>query len=242
MLPTVLRWGVGGVMRLFRGLEVVTVSVAAVVLAQAAPSHAASTTRLTCFGKAATIVGTPGPDILGGGPEDVVLGLGGDDQLAGGTVCGGAGNDSINGKTGEGSSLDGGEGDDTLRGDAGRYDVLLGGPGNDYVADENDLDYADWTDPGTDVLKGGPGDDLVVSASGRNLAYGDGGADRIYDYTRVGTVVSGGPGNDRMVSTGDNYGDNPVELDRVAGDAGRDTAAVNRIDKVSSTESVTYVD
>ena len=91
-------------------------------------------------------------------------------------------------------------------------------------------------------MTGGPGDDLVVSASGRNLAYGDGGADRIYDYTRVGTVVSGGPGNDRMVSTGDNYGDNPVEPDRVAGDAGRDTAAVNRIDKVSSTESVTYVD
>ena len=120
-------------MRALQGVSVATVFIAAVVIVQAAPSQAASGVRLTCFGKAATIVGTPGPDTLGGGPEDVVLGLGGDDQLAGGTVCGGAGNDSINGKTGEGSSLDGGEGDDTLRGDAGRYDVLLGGPGNDYL-------------------------------------------------------------------------------------------------------------
>ena len=228
-------------MRVVGGVSVATVFVASVVLVQAAPSQAASGLRLKCFGKAATIVGTPGPDILTGGPTDVVVGLGGNDSLSGGTVCGGVGNDSLWGLR-EGSSLDGGDGDDTLRGDCGPSDVMLGGAGNDYVADENDFDYADELDPGTDVLKGGPGDDRIISACGRNLVYGNAGADRIYDYTRVATVISGGAGNDAMYATGDNYGFNPVEPDRVAGDAGRDSAIVNRIDRVFSTETLTYVD
>jgi hypothetical protein len=71
--------------------------------------------------------------------------------------------------------------------------------------------------------------------------YGNAGDDPIYDYSHVRTVISGGAGNDAMYPTGDNYGVNPYEPDGVAGDAGTDTAEVNRIDEVSSTGTVTYV-
>ena len=228
-----------------RGLSraaITTLSIAVLVLAQAGPSGAAIAGAPLCFGERATLVGTSGHDDLAGGPDDVVVGLGGDDSLSGGTVCGGGGNDSLWGVR-EGSRIDGGSGDDMLRGDAGPADVLLGGAGNDYVADEGDTDYPDMDDPGTDVMEGGPGNDHLVSTSGRNLVYGNAGDDRIYDYTHVETVISGGPGNDAMYATGDNYGSNPYEPDIVAGDGGRDAAQVNRIDKVSSsTENVTYVD
>lgn len=195
-----------------------------------------------CFGKPATLVGTPGPDDLAGGPEDVVVGLGGNDSLGGGTVCGGAGDDSLYGSWRVSSNLDGGDGDDILRGGLGASDVLLGGAGNDYLADTDDTDWEDMYDPGTDVMKGGPGDDRIISTSGRNRIYGNAGNDYLVDYTHVRTVISGGAGNDTINSTGDNYGTNPYEPDSVAGDAGRDTATANRIDKLSGTERVTYVD
>jgi Ca2+-binding RTX toxin-like protein len=229
------------IMRALRGVAVVTVSVAALLLARAAPSQAASEPRPTCFGKAATIVGTPGPDWLDGGPDDVVVGLGGDDILFGGTVCGGVGNDSLTtGAYSLSNQLDGGDGDDIIRGEAGATDLLLGGAGNDYLADTNDTDYEDAYDPGTDVMKGGPGDDRLISTAGRNLVYGNAGNDYIVDFTHVRTVISGGAGNDTIDATGDNTGVNPYQPDQVAGDAGRDWATVNRMDKVSSTERVTY--
>jgi Ca2+-binding RTX toxin-like protein len=228
-------------MRTPRGIAVVTVSVAAMALAQAAPSQAVPGSRL-CFGKAATVVGTAGPDDLHAGPDDVVVGLGGDDLLGGGTVCGGAGNDSLVGVERVSSSLDGGDGDDTMRGVLGPSDLLLGGAGNDYLADSDDTDWEDRWDPGTDVMKGGAGNDRIVSTTGRNLVYGNAGDDYVADYTHVRTVISGGAGNDLIISTGDNYGLNPYQPDSVSGDGGRDSATVNRIDNVSSTESVTYVD
>jgi Ca2+-binding RTX toxin-like protein len=203
---------------------------------------AASAAAPTCFGKPATIVGTAGADNLDGGPDDVVVGLGGNDLLAGGTVCGGGGNDSIIGTWRVSSSLDGGGGDDIIRALLGPSDLLLGGAGNDYMADSDDTDWEDEWDPGTDVLKGGAGNDHIVSTSGRNMVYGNAGDDRIYDYTHVGTSISGGAGGDAMYATGDNYGSNPYEPDKLAGGDGRDLAEVDRMDKVSSTEAVTYVD
>jgi Ca2+-binding RTX toxin-like protein len=234
-------------MRALRGVTVVTGAVVAVLLAQVAPSQAADGPRLTCFGKPATIVGTPGPDILVGGPDDVVVGLGGDDSIMGVTVCGGAGDDGIGSPAIEtlvetNDKLDGGKGDDVLYGFWG-VDVLLGGPGNDYIDDcDGEEDDPDGGDPGTDVMRGGPGNDSIHSVAGRNLVYGDEGDDRIHDYTHVRTVISGGPGNDTIDARDDNNGLNPFQPDKVAGDAGRDSATVNRIDKVFSTESVTYVD
>lgn len=228
-------------MRALRGVAVVAVVFAALVLAQAPPVQAAHGPRLTCFGKAATIVGTPGPDHLVGGAEDVVVGLGGDDELSGSTVCGGVGNDSLWGPSSLGNHLDGGDGDDIIRAEFGSSDVLLGGAGNDFVADTNDTDYGDLVDPGTDVMKGGPGDDILASTSGRNLVYGNAGNDHIADYTNIRTVISGGAGNDLIDSVHVDNGPNPVEPDRVAGDAGRDSAIVDRADEVRTTEDVTYV-
>jgi Ca2+-binding RTX toxin-like protein len=206
------------------------------------PVTAASAAAPTCFGKPATIVGTPGADHLSGGPDDVVVGLGGDDSLSGGTVCGGDGNDSILGAWRVSSSLDGGNGDDIIRALLGSSDLLLGGAGNDYLADSDDTDWEDEWDPGTDVMMGGAGNDHLVSTSGRNIVFGNAGEDRIYDYTHVRTSISGGSGNDAMYATGDNYGSNPYEPDNLTGGEGDDSAQVNRIDKVSSTEDLTYVD
>jgi uncharacterized delta-60 repeat protein len=72
----------------------------------------------TCGGLAATLVGTPGADLLRGTARaDVIVGLGGAD-----TIHGLAGNDV----------LCGGAGDDTLVGGPGR-DRLIGGPGRDLT-------------------------------------------------------------------------------------------------------------
>ncbi|MDM7855647.1 choice-of-anchor Q domain-containing protein [Cellulomonas alba] len=88
-----------------------------------------------------TQTGTPGKDVLIGGPgDDVLCGLGGADVL-----IGGRGNDHLIG--GDGADLlVGGPGNDQLDGGAGK-DLLLGGPGVDH-------------------LDGGPGVDLCVDADG----------------------------------------------------------------------------
>jgi glucose/arabinose dehydrogenase len=96
----------------------------------------------TCGGRRATIVGTPGRDVLhGSARRDVIAGLGGNDRLSGlggnDLVCGGGGGDTIRG----------GAGNDGLRGQAGN-DRLYGGPGRDGYA-------------------GGPGKDILRSRDRR---------------------------------------------------------------------------
>ena len=98
-------------------------------LASAGPAHAGAL-LLTCEGRVATVVGTPGPDVLRGTDgDDVIVGLGGNDVVdgRGGTdvICGGAGNDVLRG----------GAGDDIVRGEAGR-DVAQGGGGADVCTAE----------------------------------------------------------------------------------------------------------
>jgi subtilisin-like proprotein convertase family protein len=80
-----------------------------------------------CGGRAATIGGTAGPDLLRGTRgRDVIAGLGGDDVIRGlagaDLLCGGPGRDR----------LLGGAGRDRLRGGGG-LDRLLGGPGRDRL-------------------------------------------------------------------------------------------------------------
>ena len=87
-----------------------------------------------CGGRAATIVGTAGANVLRGTPgADVIAGLAGRDRLIGrggkDILCGGTGNDRLLGGKGR-DRLIGGKGRDRLRGGAGR-DVLRGGPGRD---------------------------------------------------------------------------------------------------------------
>lgn len=82
-----------------------------------------------CNGFEATIVGTPGDDVLVGTPgRDVIVGLGGDDIIRAGRgsdfVCAGDGEDRVRG----------GGGNDWLDGGSG-YDLLVGGSGADTADD-----------------------------------------------------------------------------------------------------------
>jgi Ca2+-binding RTX toxin-like protein len=81
--------------------------------------------RPTCNGRTATIIGSPGGDVLAGTPAaDVIVSGGGADRITGGggndTICAGAGNDVVTA----------GAGNDRLGGAAGR-DFCAGGPGID---------------------------------------------------------------------------------------------------------------
>ena len=87
-----------------------------------------------CAGKAATIVGTPGRDVLRGTRRaDVIVALAGNDVVRGARgndiVCGGTGNDRLSGDSGN-DRLFGEAGRDRLTGGAGR-DRLTGGTGRD---------------------------------------------------------------------------------------------------------------
>ena len=103
-----------------------------------------------CGGLVATIVGTPGDDVLTGTTgDDVIAGLQGDDSieaLAGNDfVCGGEGTDT----------LVGGEGADKLFDGLGGG-VLRGGPGND------NLRGAVTVGDDAQAVKGGPGRDFYA--------------------------------------------------------------------------------
>jgi uncharacterized repeat protein (TIGR01451 family) len=119
----------------------------------------------TCGGLPATIVGTPGADVLtGSAGNDVILAGGASDRIFsfGGKdlICAGAGNDVV--KAGArpdrvlaGSGADrnfGGGGGDTLRGGRGP-DLIRGGRGADLLVGG----------PGRDRCFGGPGRDLARS-------------------------------------------------------------------------------
>ncbi|MBI5566980.1 MAG: ExeM/NucH family extracellular endonuclease, partial [Chloroflexi bacterium] len=126
----------------------------------------------TCNGLPATIVGTPGDDVLyGTNGADVIAGLGGNDTIYGGNdddvICGYAGNDT----------LIGGNGHDTLIGSYGN-DGLDGGNGNDTLFDSD----------GNNVLDGGNGNDTLTGGSGNDTLAGGNGDD----------TVRGGRGNDTL--------------------------------------------
>ena len=113
------------------------------------PSSAAPAARPSCQGKAATIVGTPGPDrIYGTDRADVIVGRAGDDVIDGlrgnDLICGGPGADRLFGGRGH-DELYGGL-DALVDGVAGTYlvgDILAGGPGDDLLAGGTDRRKAD---------------------------------------------------------------------------------------------------
>lgn len=136
-----------------RGRLAVTGALALVGLclpATAAHAHGSSATTVRCHGRVATIVGTPGDDVLHGGPgNDVIVGLDGSDRIDGrggdDVICGGDGHSD--------DSLHGGPGNDWLDGGEGSHDFLSGGPGRDHL--RSDAHRAN--------LAGGPGDDVEVA-------------------------------------------------------------------------------
>jgi Ca2+-binding RTX toxin-like protein len=218
-------------------------------------TSSASATTPSCFGKPATIVGTPGDDYLGGTSDiDVIHAGAGDDIVvagntgtfeepsAGDLVCGGPGNDILAADGVSNNRMSGGHGDDDVSGRRG-VDILLGNAGNDRVYDVDDFDYPDDSDPGTDILRGGPGRDEVQTRCGSDRAYGGGGADHVTDYTAAKSYLFGGAGNDFLEAWYvEPEGDGPRMADIVSGDRDVDIAKVNRTDTVTaSTERVTRV-
>lgn len=118
------------------------------------------TTGPTCNGLTATIVsnaatvnGTPGDDVIVGGPaSQQINGLSGND-----TICGGDGNDVLNG----------GDGNDWLDGQGG-MDMVIGGAGNDteHGGALSDKIGGTSNDTGTDHLFGDAGSDQCFGTTG----------------------------------------------------------------------------
>lgn len=178
-----------------------TIVVAAVFIAALLPSLPALAAP-GCRGKKATIVGTAGPDVLEGTKNvDVIVGLGGNDTIEGGSgsrdggpdlICGGEGDDSFSDGGGWIGDSDGGAGTDTLVGQSSVFLGVLGRSGY-YGAQLGgqlwNVENAVGT-PGPDILAGGPGPNVLTG--------GDGDDGFIYYPADTGDDVwDGGPGQDR---------------------------------------------
>src|SRR5215212_1897325 len=179
-----LSMGLGAVVRRLTGI---VGALAVVALPVAGSSPAGSATVPTCFGHAATIVGTAGDDFLAGKADvsDVIVGLGGndsikgDDDFTGGSapdfLCGGPGADRVSGSDGD-DHLNGGDGRDIVRGWDGD-DVEQGNAGADWVGTSS----YEGADSSNDISRGGHGDDVVWSGWGADHLYGGPGKDQVMD-------------------------------------------------------------
>lgn len=141
-----------------------------------------------CQGSTATIVGTPGDDVIEGtSGNDVIVGLGGNDVIHGrggnDIICGNGGADDIRG----GSGVDiiyGGKGRDTIRGGSSA-DIIFGNSGRDRLFGNGGVDGisggsgADRVNGGKggDVLRGNKGNDTILGKSGRDNIDGGSGRD-----------------------------------------------------------------
>jgi hypothetical protein len=125
----------------------------------------------TIGGRACTITGTPGNDVLTGTPgRDVICGLAGDD-----VITGLAGNDLLVGGPGN--------------------DRIAGGAGNDIVNGQDGNDVVDGT-TGNDVLYGGAGNDRLTHTSGKDKLYAGSGNDTLFARDGAYDWVNGGTGRD----------------------------------------------
>jgi predicted extracellular nuclease len=120
----------------------------------------------TCNGLPATIIGTPGDDVINGtNGNDVIVAMGGNDVINGGNgndvICGNAGDDTI-----DGGNLD---------------DLLFGGFGNDTLSGGNGNDSLDG-EAGDDSLVGDKGDDTLTGGTGADSFSGGQGVDTNTDF------------------------------------------------------------
>ena len=125
-----------------------------------------------CGGRTATVIGTPGDDmIFGVGSSDVIAGLGGDDEIRGGAapdrICGGPGDDLIRG-AGARDRLTGNSGKDRVSGGTGN-DLISGGRANDRLGGGTGRDRIAGNS-GNDRLNGGPSRDTCRGGAGRDRA------------------------------------------------------------------------
>ena len=169
----------------------------------------------TCDGLQATIVGTPGDDVLNGTPgPDVIVGLQGDD-----TIHGMGGDDTVCA----------GQGDDMIVGGAG-FDVIFAAQGNDLIYAASGESTADRVDTRGARMFGGDGNDTIHGSNRWDRMQGGPGVDNLFgyegrDWMRAGSgndSVDGGAGIDDL--HGGNGAD-VIELtpgDSVRGGAGLD--------------------
>jgi Tol biopolymer transport system component len=134
-----------------------------------------------CAGRIATVLGTPGPDVLRGTRrKDVIVAMGGDDEVRSfsraDVICGGPGRDEIN-------AGDNGEG--------GGSDLVLAGPGADRVTLGPELGRA-FGEGGNDLLLGSKGGDGLYGGPGNDVLHGGPNPSFNSDF------LYGGPGNDRL--------------------------------------------
>ncbi len=197
----------------------------------------------SCFGQAATIVGTSGDDELTGTPgPDVIVGLGGFDVIDGlagsDRICGGGDADAMFGRQGL-DRMNGGLGNDLFTGGPGA-DLIIGGSPDGGLNPENTISYVDkpagqvidvaagqWPDGDTvqqiQVIDTGEGDDSVVVDQTISLVSLAGGED-FARATAGRALLSGGNGNDRLVAGPDgNSLGGGAGIDELVGGAGDDS-------------------
>ena len=186
-----------------------------------------------CEGVAATIVGTPGDDLLNGTPaDDIIVALGGNDTINGRSgndiICGGAGNDTLKGDAGD-DILKGGPGDDLLEGSSGQ-DQLWGGQGIDSLNGGSGSDElhggpaADTLEGGSgvDILYGGLDNDLLLGQAGTDILYGQQGSDNLQGGSGADELY-GGQGNDTLAGdAGADWLDGGLGTDDLDGGSGYD--------------------
>lgn len=173
--PT-LAWEVTGINPEAPGDVVYSVDVSNIIIAGTAYSRSYSFTSFdadgpvaspthTCQGRAATIVGTAGNDVIRGTDgNDVIVALEGNDTIEGlagaDIICAGPGADIIRAGWGNDIVL-GGSGPDLIRGSRGN-DALYGQAGRDEI--EGGL--------GADTIVGGDHIDSIVGGNGNDVCWG----------------------------------------------------------------------
>jgi len=144
----------------------------------------------------------------------------GDDNLTGGRLDGGAGNDTLNGTAAD-DWLRGSEGNDVLLGGTG-FDDMHGGPGADTLqANQGD----DWVvgGQGDDFLYGGQGQDLVLGGLGNDILLANIGDD-VADGGEGADQIRGGQGADSLTGgAGNDWMAGDRDADTLSGGAGADT-------------------
>jgi len=223
----------GGIVRRTTPLAALTLALAGTW--SVAPTAQAAAT--TCAGKVATIVGTPGADVLRGTPgRDVIHGRGGDDVIRGlggnDLLCGGPGSDTILGNSGQDRIF--GQGDKKWH---DQYQSILtgdrlnGGPGDDRIDPGPRMRGAELIERDLIVFDGGRGVRVDLSdAPGDGFFRARGqGHDRIGWHSQLAIV--GSQHDDRII--GSRRSDYVVGLggdDVISGKDGNDLLTGDRDD------------
>lgn len=199
------------------------------LLVQASYANAAVPT--SCMGRAATIVGTDGPDAIVGTPGPDVISAGdGNDQVSGrggaDVICGGRGDDTLYGGA-NADRINGDAGTDALVGGRGA-DRLLGGYGNDTILGQGEDDELRSGPGDVSVMEGGTGNDLLLGEGLLDVASFVTSANSIKASLKAGTAF--GQGSDILTGLegiiGSPFGDDlqgGPGLSLLIGEAGDDT-------------------